>query len=509
MMAAQLLRQGLHPVIIDSKTSPTNQSRALAIQARSLEIFRQLGIVDSLLKEGNIAKGLILHRGTEETSKLDLSTLSGEKSSFPYVLILEQNKTERILLDYLTTNACPVFWNTELLEIQQTDEQVTLKINRNNEEKIITSDWLVGADGAGSKVRKALNIHFTGGTYEHKFYLADLAIGQELGNDFIRIFVKDEGFAGIFPMQNGIYRFIGVLPETLKNRQNLLFEDIKPYLTFTLDFALQEEQCNWFATYQLHHRMAERFRSQRCFLIGDAAHIHSPVGGQGMNTGLQDAYNLAWKLAGVIKKELPVKILDTYVKERTPVAKKLLQTTDRLFTIAVAQGFLIRKLRSWIIPIFIKRVWKHQRTTSQIFSLVSQTGINYRESSLAVHHSHAKKVKAGDRLPYIKFYNEKRKTETDLHCWCNKSGFTLIILGKFTTRDLLALAKWIRVSYPFNLNFYYLPPSERNQHVFDSFEIKKNGKKALIVRPDMHIGYMNDIVDIELLDGYLKQITTA
>jgi hypothetical protein len=334
-----------------------------------------------------------------------------------------------------------------------------------------------------------------------------LAIPHDFTTETIRISNKKEGFTAIFPIKNNIYRFIGTLPATLNEREDLVFKDVKPYLTYSLNYPLSEENCNWFTTYRLHHRIAERFRDQRCFLIGDAAHIHSPVGGQGMNTGLQDAYNLSWKLSGVIKKEFTSKILDSYSKERLPVASKLLITTDRLFSAIVTQNWFLKKLGRLLLPLISRTIWKTPLVTGNIFSLLSQTGISYRNSSLSVHHSHSRKIQAGDRVPYITIYDEKLEVETDLHEWCSKTGFTLLILGELSPRNLLAVAKWIKLNYPFNLNLYYLPPSKRNQNIFDHFELKENQKKAIIIRPDMYIGYINDIVDIELIDGYLKEVS--
>jgi hypothetical protein len=251
--------------------------------------------------------------------------------------------------------------------------------------------------------------------------------------------------------------------------------------------------------------MADRFRSRRCFLIGDAAHIHSPVGGQGMNTGLQDAYNLAWKLAGVIDKKYAESILDTYSQERMPVAKALLKTTDRMFTVIIGQSWITRRLREWIVPLALNNLKTASAINTKIYGLISQTGIKYRESTLSLHHSLATKVKAGDRVPFIKIYDEKLKEETNLHEWCKYPGFTLLVIGQLSPLEVLALSKWVKLSYPFDLHFYYLPPSKRNAHVFEGFEVPGNKRKALVIRPDMHIGYINDVVDVDLLGGYLRE----
>lgn len=252
--------------------------------------------------------------------------------------------------------------------------------------------------------------------------------------------------------------------------------------------------------------MAVKFRDQRCFLIGDAAHIHSPVGGQGMNTGLQDAYNLAWKLAGVINGQMREKILNSYANERMPVAKDLLNSTDRAFNIIMSANWFTSLFKKWILPKVLTTAWKSKRLRTLFFKGVSQIAISYRDSNINLHLSKATKIKAGDRLPYLKVYDEKKEIETDLHEWCSKPGFTLIILGKFDEMYLFTLAKWITNKYPGILNFFYLPPSGKNVDVFNAFEADPHRQKAIIVRPDMYIGYLNDVVDIGMMDNYLQQV---
>jgi len=252
--------------------------------------------------------------------------------------------------------------------------------------------------------------------------------------------------------------------------------------------------------------MADQFRKQRCFLIGDAAHIHSPVGGQGMNTGLQDAYNLAWKLAGVVNNRFKVNILDSYALERMPVAKNLLNTTDRVFALIMSGNWVTGLFKKWVLPRLLKKLWSKKNLREAFFTRVSQISISYRHSPLSLHLSQATKIKAGDRLPYLPIYDEKRQEETDLHAWCGKPGFTLIILGRFDELFLFRLAKWITMHYSSILNFYYLPPSGKNLDVFNVFEADPHQQKAIIVRPDLHIGFMNDSVDMALMDKYLRNV---
>jgi hypothetical protein len=254
--------------------------------------------------------------------------------------------------------------------------------------------------------------------------------------------------------------------------------------------------------------MAEKFSDGRCFLIGDAAHIHSPVGGQGMNTGLQDAYNLGWKLAAVINGQIRETILISYAIERMPVAKDLLNTTDRIFNQITSRSWLSGLFKRYIMPNVLNLVWKNEKLRRFFFKRVSQTGINYRDSkiNLQLGHAHATHIKAGDRLPYLEIFDEKKKVKTDIHTWCSKPGFTLITLGDIKEGFLFTLAKWITQDYQGGINFFHLPPSNTNWHIFDAFEVKAGMRKALIIRPDMHIGYINDIVDIEMMNNYLRNV---
>ncbi|HTD99368.1 MAG TPA: FAD-dependent monooxygenase [Mucilaginibacter sp.] len=508
MMAAQLLRNGIQPLIIDNKEGPTNESKALAVQARTLEIYRQLGIVDKVIPNGKQSKGVIFNQDGRQKASLSLNHVGDGKTPFPYILLYQQSKNERSLLDYLTLNCCPVYWNTTLTSLNQKTGSVEVVIKNNDGEYNLECDWVVGADGAHSVVRKQSHIPFSGDTYPHYFYLADVTLDTTfLNGEYIQLYLGKSGFAGFFPLpEEDRYRVIGGLPVEFGEREDIQLEELLPFLSGVTNATIKVVENHWFTTYKLHHRMAEKFRDQRCFLVGDAAHIHSPVGGQGMNTGLQDAYNLAWKLASVINGQVKPTILDSYANERMPVAKTLLKTTDGAFNLVTSTNWFFGILKKWILFNVLNLAWKSKSIKAAFFKLVSQTGISYRDSNINLHLSKSTQIKAGDRLPYLKVYDEKKEEETDLHEWCNKPGFTLIILGKFDEMYLFTLAKWITNKYPGMLNFFYLPPSGKNVDVFNAFEADPHKQKAIIVRPDMHIGFINDVVDIGMMDSYLQNV---
>jgi 2-polyprenyl-6-methoxyphenol hydroxylase-like FAD-dependent oxidoreductase len=508
MMAAQLLRNGLQPYIIDSKDGPTTHSKALAVQARSLEIYRQLGVVDKVIAEGKPGAGVVFNQDGEQKAALSLSNVGTGQTLYPYILMYPQSKNERVLLDYLTLNCCPVYWNTTLTSLKQNANNVQATLQNKDGEYTLTADWVVGADGAHSIVRKQIQAPFKGDTYPHHFYLVDAKVDADfLKEDFINLYLGKNGFAGFFPMPeaNG-YRILGNLPPEFEEKEDLAVEEILPFLNAVTQSPIKITQNNWFTTYKLHHRMAEKFSDQHCFLIGDAAHIHSPVGGQGMNTGLQDAYNLAWKLAGVVNGHIKPVILESYAAERMPVAKSLLNTTDAAFNIIMSTNWFTDLFKKLLLFRILKTVWKSDKIKNVFFKRVSQIDISYRHSKINLHLSNSTKVKAGDRLPYLKLYDEKLEQETDLHQWCSKPGFTLIILGKFDELFLFTIARWITQAYPGILNFFYLPPSGKNLDVFEAFDANPHQQKTIIVRPDMYIGYMHDVADIGMMNNYLQNV---
>ncbi|WP_345949496.1 FAD-dependent monooxygenase [Mucilaginibacter sp. PAMB04274] len=505
MMAAQLLRYGIQPVVIDSRQGPTHQSKALAVQARSLEIYRQLGIIDPVIKGGRQASGLHFNYDGQAKATFAIKDTGQGFTPFPFIHIYEQSKNERALLGYLTQNSCPVYWNTSLISLQQGTGVVSVTLDNQEQQYKLICNWLIGADGAHSTVRHQLQFPFSGDTYPSQFYLADLVLDSD--EDFMNLFLTQKGFAGFFPMpQKNAYRVVGNISNDLLNKADLTFEDVLPNLNEKVRKPLNINECTWFTTYHLHHRMAEKFNLGRCFLIGDAAHIHSPVGGQGMNTGLQDAYNLAWKLAGIINKRLKAEVLNTYATERMPVARNLLKTTDRAFKMVMSRNLMAGLFKKFILPLVLKRAWLNQKSRFEFFKRISQTDISYQHSSLSLHLSQLKTIKAGDRLPYLKLYDEKKQQETDLHAWCSKPGFTLITMGPLQELYVFSLAKWITQNYNGWLNFFHLPPSVKNQQVFDAFEIRTGQSKAIIIRPDMHIGLVNDVVDLEMMKNYLENV---
>lgn len=309
--------------------------------------------------------------------------------------------------DYLLSYGKDALWQTTLENFLQGYNGVIATIkNAAGETKTIEAHYLVGCDGAKSPVRHALGLSFEGSTQSHLFYVADAHIDWELPHDAVQICLARDVFTGFFPMPGGKrYRIVGTFPEdsesAAKNEGDVLYEEIEAQIIKEAKLQLDISDVRWFSTYKVHARRVNSFQTGRCFVAGDAAHIHTPAGAQGMNTGIQDAYNLAWKLALVIKGHAAPELLETYNEERLENAKNLLKTTDRAFEAGAGANPILAFLRVTILPSLIEHLLSFASFRNMIFPLVSQIGINYRESSLTEHSYDDFAVKSGDRMPFF------------------------------------------------------------------------------------------------------------
>ena len=337
--------------------------------------------------------------------EVDLSNFGQGLSSYPFLLVLEQSENERLLYDYLLSQGRDVRWQTELESFSQEGNAVTARVRiASGETQIIEGKYLAGCDGPRSPVRHQLGLLFEGSTFERLFYVADVRIDWKYSHDALHVCIAEHGVVAFFPMPGEKrWRIVGAFPEGHeKDEGEVLYEEIEARIREEAELELDITRVDWFSTYKVHTRHVEKFSSGRCFLAGDSAHIHTPAGGQGMNTGIQDAYNLAWKLALVLKGAAHERILDSYNEERLPNARRLLQTTDRMFNLAAGTDWLVNLIRTTIFPPMARFILSIDAVKKKFFPLISQIGITYRESSLSRHDGDRDfEVRAGDRLPYF------------------------------------------------------------------------------------------------------------
>jgi len=289
---------------------------------------------------------------------------------------------------------------SELVGLTQDESGITALIRRPDaSETDCRALYVAGCDGARSLVRTAIGTGFPGGTYRQVFYVADVEAEGPPINGELHVDLDEADFLAVFPLAGEHRaRLVGTVRDERADRADTLrFEDVSTSAIRHL--KVEVRKVNWFSTYHVHHRVTEHFREGRAFLLGDAAHIHSPAGGQGMNTGIGDAINLAWKLASVLGGRAPAALLDSYERERIGFARRLVATTDRLFSFATAEGRIADIMRTRVTPFLFPKLVSFDRVREFLFRTVSQIAIQYRDSPLSA--GVAGQVHGGDRLPWV------------------------------------------------------------------------------------------------------------
>ena len=401
VLALWLTHFGVRVRIVDKTAEPGTTSRALAVQARTLEFYSQIGLADTVVQQGRKTIAANLWVAGKRAARAVLGEMGVGLSPFPFALIFPQDEHERLLIERLDEAGVHVERSTELLGFEQTEGPVIAHLQLpDGQQETCAAAFLAGCDGAHSTVREALKIGFPGGVYEHLFYVADVEAGGATMNGELHIALDETDFLVVFPLKDeGRARLIGtVRQEGEYPREDLSWTDVNQRVLGWI--SIDVKRVNWFSTYRVHHRVAGHFRQGSAFLLGDAAHIHSPVGGQGMNTGIGDAVNLAWKLAAVLRGRAGVSLLDTYEPERIAFAQRLVATTDRAFTAVTSSGAIARLVRLHIVPLLLAPIYSFEPARRLMFRTVSQTAVNYRESTLS--EGHAGSIHGGDRLPWVK-----------------------------------------------------------------------------------------------------------
>jgi len=400
VLALWLAKLGVKVRIVDKTAEPGTTSRALAVQARTLELYRQLDLADAVVENGHKVRALNLWVKGEPTARLAFETIGSDLTPYAFLQIFPQDQHERLLIERLAGLGVSVERRTELIGFADEGEGVTARLRLpEGDEEVCEASYIAGCDGARSMVRQTMGTGFPGGTYGQIFYVADVQAAGPAIDGELHVDLDEADFLAVFPLAGeGRARLIGTVRDARAEQAGTLeFEDVSERAIEHL--KVEVEKVNWFSRYHVHHRVAERFRKGRAFLLGDAAHIHSPAGGQGMNTGIGDAINLAWKLATVIALRAPDRLLDSYEAERIGFARRLVATTDRVFSFVTAEGRIADILRTRVAPVLIPQLARFEMARDYLFRTVSQITLNYRGSTLS--QAAAGHVHGGDRLPWV------------------------------------------------------------------------------------------------------------
>ncbi|NVN49344.1 FAD-dependent oxidoreductase [Mycolicibacterium hippocampi] len=389
-IATDLARRGIRTRIVDAAAGPNTETRALGMQARSLELFEKHGITSELL-----ARGLQTHTFNvfSENHQILRTSFAQLDSPYPFLLMIPQNEVQDVLAANLATLGTRVEHHVELVALTQHTDHVTAELRHaDGRVESADADWVIGADGAHSTVRRLLGLRFLGTSFEENFAVADLRMKWSLPADEFFAFLNRGRFVAYFPMLHGWHRIAVAQPERPTPTGAVTIEELQRAVDVCAPHGAAIAEVRQAGRFRINQRRVESHSAGRVFLAGDAAHIHSVVGAQGMNTGIQDAFNLGWKLAAVVRGWAEPALLDTYAAERAPVARRLVKGTRRITRMTLLRNPVSTAFRRRIAPPVLGRAHV-QRTLTRA---ISQIDVSYHDGSGSAPHG---RVAVGDRAP--------------------------------------------------------------------------------------------------------------
>ena len=397
--ALELSRFGVPVRLIDRAKEPATTSRAIGIQARTLELMQQRGLADEMVRLGNPAPGASVYGGSKRVVRLDYSHID---SRYAYTLFLSQAETERILREAVGRQGVTIERGVELTGLSQDalshDPAPVNAVLRHPDGRLeqAGASWLIGAEGAHSVVRTTLDLKFEGTTHDERYALGDLHIDGDLPATDMHIFSSPHGFMGLFPMGSGRFRLIASNPFSKPSQDTEpSLDELQRIYDQRSHIPARFHDLTWSSWFRINSRMVSQLKIGRLLLGGDSAHIHSPSGAQGMNTGIQDMINMAWKLALVQGGKAPASLLDTYEQDRLPVMRDVLRKTEGLTSMIGSENPVVRSVFNHLAPFIGGASLMQENSTTRL----SQLGLDYRGSPLSDNSSHDGTLHAGDRMP--------------------------------------------------------------------------------------------------------------
>jgi 4,5-epoxidase len=469
--------------VLDKAAAEFASSRALGCQARTMEILDALGVADEVVAVSEPVRSSVTYRGS---SKIGDLTWIPPDAPFPYTYVFEQSKLETILRRRLSSLGVEVEWGREVTTLSQA-ERVTVGVADGT---AIEADWVIGADGAHSAVRRLAGIPFEGDATGERYFIADVDFRQPPSDANALSWMGAEGPLMLMRMPNNPRRwriFVDVtdmgerpLPAAREFSQQLL--DRRGFGPGTIEV----NNVVWDSVYRTQVRQAANYRAGHVFVAGDAGHVFPPFGGQGMNTGMQDAYNLAWKLALVVQGRASDRLLDTYHDERYPIGRQVIGEVEQRRRSFAVRGSVARLLRDLLFGI----VLKSRALQAKVARTMSQIEQSYRGLSWLSRQADSKRPAAGDRAPDAPWHGKR------LHQAFTPTGFTLLRFGQVVLPDLPGKLPLQRLDVDADATD---APALRRRYGVDA-----NG--VVLVRPDGHIGFRGGASDGAGLAAYLEDI---
>jgi 2-polyprenyl-6-methoxyphenol hydroxylase-like FAD-dependent oxidoreductase len=422
VMAHELARDGVGCRIIDKSAHASTHSKAIAIHARTLEVFELMTIVDDFMAVGKQITAVDLHGERGPIAHIGFGSLA---TRYPYVLGVPQDETERILEERLARHGVRVERDTQLIGLAQHDAGVRAQLRIGERVEEVEAPWLIGCDGPHSTVREKLGIRFAGGTYPELFVLADIKLRADFADAAARVFLGEKGALAFFPMAQDRWRLI-VTNSPADWRQEPSLAQCQALVDERGPGGIVLSDPRWTSVFRIHRREAARFRQGCVFLAGDAAHIHSPVGGQGMNAGIRDAFNLAWKLGLVAAGQAAPEFLDSYEAERKPADEAVIRQTDRATRMVSLHGSVTRFVRDHAMSLLTRL----PSVEAKIGEAVSGIAVDYRGSPIVEDHPVGTPgPHAGDRAPDAPLADARSGAALRLYDLFAEHRHVLLLLG--------------------------------------------------------------------------------
>lgn len=513
--AMELSRFGVPVRIVDKLLEPSTTSRALAVQARTLELFEQRGLLQEMLRIGNQGTAATIYGNGKCLGKVHLGEI---KSRYNYILLISQGETERILREQLARQGVSIERGTEMIDFSQLESDSQLGLNggvaavlRNKEGSIeeLEAAYLISAEGSHSMVRRTLNLEFQGKSHRQSYALADLHLDGDIPDDELSIFTAEHGFLGVFPMGNRHFRFIATDPEKHeKTDDEPTLEELQKIYDEDSHIPVRLRDMTWSSRFRINSRMLHTLRERRIFFGGDAAHVHSPAGGQGMNTGIQDMIDLSWKLAMVWQGKATPELLNTYEEERLPIIRSIVSRTEAATDALNSDSPIVHQLIAHIAPVLLNTHFVQQLSTG----LISEVAANYRASSLSQTHHARGDLRAGDRVPSMDVLvwnldasSDTRSREAHLYELLDPSRFTLLVAGGESTTDLPLT--WKEQLSPWHgfLKLQRITPAPNQPEAKVQFDRAFGSQSLVLVRPDSYLGFVGDQNALPALTKWLSR----
>jgi 2-polyprenyl-6-methoxyphenol hydroxylase-like FAD-dependent oxidoreductase len=541
-LASELARRGVSARIIDRAAEPTQLSKAIGVQARTLEIFDDMGIADQAVSAGLKLVGVAMFANGEPIVKASFDELD---THYPFLLSIPQSDTERILAELLVRRGGSVERGVELVDIAQHEDRVTATLRHaNGRSEAVDARWLVGADGAHSTVRRLAGLGFEGSSYDDRFVLADVRIGWDFPRDRVTTFFSETGLLACFPLPGERWRLIATVEDSSDDAPPPTLEEFQAIVDLRCHVQSTLSDPAWLARFRIHCRQVKRYRAGNVFVAGDAAHIHSPVGGQGLNTGIQDGHNLAWKLDLVSRGKAPPALLDSYHLERHAVGVALLRGTDFATRVATLKHPVVRAVRNRMSSFLSSLEVVQQRITKSVAELT----LSYADSPIVGEHRSSMfrsrigedesderpNVSAwwafdsaagpGARAPDGLIMREGAEEAVRLATVIDGRRHTLLLFdGRAPTEEgyarLAAVAHAVEAKYRDLVDVHVVVPGDERptqlawkgsvlMDIYGDLEDRYGARAECLylIRPDLYVGFRSQPADQDALLAYLQRI---